>query len=57
MWPQITWVVLVALSLGIHAAKHGQPRDPYNFGLSVISAVLAAGLLYAGGFFNPMNGG
>lgn len=57
MWPQITWVVLVALALGIHAAKHGQQREPYNFIMALVNVVISVGLLYAGGFFNPIIGG
>jgi hypothetical protein len=50
-WPQITMVVLMALGLGISLAKHGEPREPYSFGTALLGTALAAGLLWAGGFF------
>lgn len=52
-WPQITWLALSLLGLGIYLARHGKPReDFYNFWLGLFATLLNAGILYAGGFFN-----
>lgn len=52
-WPQITWIVLAALSAGAIISRHGKPVEQEKLtavpGLVRISVV--AGLLYAGGFF------
>ncbi|MBB5985984.1 hypothetical protein [Sphingobium lignivorans] len=50
-WPQITAIVLIALSLGIQLAKHGQPREPYSFPAATGAAVIWIVLLGAGGFW------
>lgn len=51
--PQITFIVLTALGLGITLSKHGQERrDKYNFFTSLISAGIEIGILIWGGFFN-----
>lgn len=50
-WPQITLIVLLALSGGMSLAKDGRPRYPYSFGWWLVSAAITVGLLYAGGFF------
>jgi len=49
--PQIIWIVLVAMGVGIQIAKHGQP-DKYNGKTALIGCSISAGLLYWGGFFN-----
>lgn len=50
-WPQVTYIVLTALGFGLTLAKHGQPRDPYNFWHAIFGSGLMFGILYAGGFF------
>ena len=50
-WPQIIYLLLVALSLGVSIAKHGQVRDPYNVMDSIIATTIVLPLLYWGGFF------
>lgn len=51
-WPQIAVLVLYVLSVGVHLARHGQPRDgKYNFIGSLVMAVILLSLMYAGGFF------
>lgn len=50
--PQIIWLVLVAASVGLHIAKHGDRREPYSMWNSLADASLSAALLYWGGFFN-----
>lgn len=51
-WPQITYIVIAALSLGIVLARHGEPREAYSFWHAVTNSAISFGLLYAGGFFN-----
>ena len=52
-WPQITYIVLIAINITINAAYHGQPRrGKYSFWIALISSFLAIALLNAGGFFN-----
>jgi len=48
--PQILWVALMSLSLGIVASKHGQSYK-YNIWYSLICILIQVGLLYWGGFF------
>lgn len=51
--PQIIWIVLVTLSVGLHLSKHGEPRtERYSFWGMLLNAAITAGLLYWGGFFN-----
>lgn len=51
--PQITLIILFALSLGITLSKHGQEReDKYNFFTSLISVGIEIGILIWGGFFS-----
>ena len=49
--PQITWLCMIALSLGIGLAKHGEPRPNYSFFSILISAAIETGILIWGGFF------
>jgi hypothetical protein len=50
--PQIILCALYTLSLGIHLAKHGEPKnDKYNFFGSFITVAIIIGLLLWGGFF------
>lgn len=51
-WPQGIMVVLLLLGTGSSIAKHGQPHDPYNGGMSFVSLLITLALLYWGGFFN-----
>lgn len=53
-WPQIIWIVLALLGLGIHIAKHGQP-NPRTYGAwsFLISRIIFAALLAWNGFFSP----
>ena len=51
--PQITIIVLHALKIGIHMARHDQPTgDCYNALTSSISTGIIMAVLYWGGFFN-----
>ena len=50
--PQILYIVILALGLGITLAKHGEPReDKYNFFNTLFGAAIQIGLLILGGFF------
>lgn len=49
---QIALTALYLLSLGMHLAKHGEPRtDKYNFWAALISMGIELTLLYFGGFY------
>lgn len=51
-WPQITYIVLSVIGLILHAGLNGRPMNSdWNFGLKLMSVLLSAGLLWAGGFF------
>jgi len=51
--PQIIFLVLTVLGLGIELARDGQPKSDrrYNFGLAVIVNGMFCALLWWGGFF------
>lgn len=52
----IATIILLALeliSLGIHLAKHGEPREgKYNFWYQLIAFIVVLVLLYFAGVFN-----
>jgi hypothetical protein len=51
-WPQITFVVMGALGIGIHLAKNGQPKiENYNGLLQIVLVIVELWILYCGGFF------
>ena len=51
-WPQITMIVLAAMSVGIHLANHGKYRtDKYNAISITLTIALEFWLMYEGGFF------
>lgn len=51
-WPQVVYIGLMALSIGITLALHGQPRTgKHNVGYAVIGAAISLGVVYWGGFF------
>ena len=52
MLPQIIYLMIVAVGLGIALVLHGKPRDGHSFWTQLISSVIALGLLYWGGFFD-----
>jgi hypothetical protein len=49
--PQLLWIVLNALGLGVALATHGQPRKPGSFGYTLIAFGIEMMLLVWGGFF------
>lgn len=48
--PQIIWIVLVCISLVLHAQQHGEEVS-VNAWHKLIDVILAALLLWWGGFF------
>jgi len=52
MKAQILYLILTVFGLGITLAKHGEPRDPYNFWGTLLSTAMLLGILYWGGFFD-----
>jgi len=50
-WPQVTLIALATAGVAISAVKHGQPRENYNWLVTVAATAIMASLLYAGGFF------
>lgn len=56
MLPQLVFLLLTALDLGLTLAQHGQPREPHNFWASLLIAASALIILYLGGFFDEMLG-
>ena len=54
-WPQVIWVCMAGIGLGIHIAKHGEPNvQKFHAGAKLVYVLLMAGLLYWGGFFDGM---
>lgn len=51
-WPQITLIVLMAMTVTAHAIKHGQPRSDFDVLIKLIDVSIISSLLYAGGFFS-----
>ena len=50
--PQIIWIILVLLDLGVNLALHGEPRNTnYSFGTALINVGINVVLLWCGGFF------
>ena len=51
-WPQIVWLALTLIGIGVQCAKHGKPREgKENVFITIISTIIVATLLYYGGFF------
>jgi len=53
-WPQLIYIALVALSLGMNFAQHGQPRKPTDGWAALLSVLIIVPLLWWGGFFHPL---
>lgn len=50
---RITFIVWLALGLGVMLAKHGEPKNgTYSFWVGLVSSVLQLLLLWGGGFFS-----
>jgi hypothetical protein len=54
MIPQLIFLFLLTLGLGISFAKHGEEKSSpnYNGWHSVINFIVTVGILYWGGFFD-----
>ena len=52
MLPQIIFISLAILNLGIFLAKHGDRRENYNFFAQFFDYLILFALLYWGGFFD-----
>lgn len=53
MWPQILYLALTMIGLGITLAKHGEERQPYSIWDALLAVATSYPLLWAGGFFAP----
>ena len=51
-WPQIIFLALTLLGLGINMGLHGERQNPHNFWTALFGSVVSVSLLYWGGFFN-----
>ena len=50
--PQLIYIALLMIGIGIDTAKHGEPKTGnHNCTSSIIAAILTIALLYWGGFF------
>lgn len=51
--PQMLYVALLFISLGVNIALHGKPKDgTHNFWTALVGAVIQITLLTWGGFFS-----
>ena len=52
-WPQIIWVILMCINLGMSMMQHGEPREGRNNAwVTALSLAIIVPLLYWGGFFS-----
>lgn len=54
--PQLIYLGLSVLGLGVILANHGKPREPHNFVATFIVTILVWTILWWGGFFDPLFG-
>jgi len=54
MEPQLIFIILMILDLGIAIGKHGEEREPHHAGLTFISWLIIVVILYWGGFFDNL---
>lgn len=50
-WPQITFLALTMMGLGMNLALHGKSRGEYNFFGSIFNTAIVLSILWWGGFF------
>lgn len=50
--PQIIYLFLTAMGLGLILANDGKSQPPYSFVRSLVSNAIILSLLWWGGFFN-----
>lgn len=54
-WPQMIYLALSLLGTAYVIANHGKPKTGKHNGVSqVIALLIVFGILYWGGFFNPI---
>lgn len=51
-YPQIIYIALSLLGVGVVTAKHGQPRGNYSIFTTLFAEAIMVALLYWGGFFD-----
>lgn len=54
MIPQLIYIALIMISLGMNISSHGEPRGDTNAWNSLISCIIGFAILYWGGFFDVM---
>jgi len=55
MIPQILYLILLGLGLGIALVEHGKEKTgKHNFWVSFSAAFIGVIILYYGGFFDPL---
>lgn len=55
MIPQLIFLALMIMGLGVALAKDGEPRDGHHsFFISLVVTSISAGLLWWGGFFDVL---
>lgn len=56
VWPQIVYLVLLVMGVGVALARYGEPKRPDSYDIVdvLIGPATMAGLLYAGGFFTVL---
>ena len=53
MWPQIVYLIITAMGVGLALARHGKPKEGKdNFWVSLIATSAVWYLLYVGHFFD-----
>jgi len=52
----IAYLALMFIGIGIVVAKHGRPREDYNFWTTLSVDAIIIFILYKGNFFNPLFG-
>ena len=50
-WPQVIYIALTFMGLGVSIIKHGQPRLPHSMWTHLLAIAIAYPLLWWGGFF------
>lgn len=55
MIPQLIYLALTVLGLGLHVAKHGEPKEnKYNVLRYLFNSIVTITILYYGHFFDPI---
>ena len=57
MWPQLIYLGLIILGLGMHMALHGEKQKRYNAWTQLVASIISVGILYWGGFFDCLFNG